>query len=83
VPGNPWGFEDVHGNVAEWCWDWYAPYPAGDQTDYKGPSSGTTRVIRGGYWGQDARSLRSANRDAALPTARSSGIGFRLVRTIP
>jgi formylglycine-generating enzyme required for sulfatase activity len=82
---NRWGLYDMHGNVEEWCWDWYGPYNSGAQTDPVGASSGTGRVLRGGEWGNmkggaGARSLRSAARYGFTPRYRSIAIGFRLVR---
>jgi len=81
LEANPWGLKDVHGNVWEWCWDWYDTYPTDTQTDYPGPALGSSRVYRGGGWFNDARALRSANRYYGLPGARYYNIGFRLVRT--
>jgi uncharacterized repeat protein (TIGR02543 family) len=79
-PANAWGLYDMHGNVHEWCWDWYGAYAAGAQTDPMGASSGTYRVYRGGYWRDSAEYLRSAYRYNVNPFVRVNIIGFRLVR---
>ncbi len=73
---NSWGLYDMHGNVWEWCNDWYGPLAFG--TDPQGPTSGTLRVLRGGSWSYDARSSKSFNRGWNVPTAESKGFGFRL-----
>ena len=79
-PANAWGLHDMHGNVWEWCWDWYNNYSSGAQTDPMGASSGTDRVARGGGWGDSAGDLRSARRIYYDPYDRYRNLGFRLVR---
>ena len=75
---NSWGFYDMHGNVWEWCQDWYGAYPSGAVTDPTGQASGDCRAVRGGCWGYYARNCRSANRDWGRPGDRNSLCGFRL-----
>jgi formylglycine-generating enzyme required for sulfatase activity len=75
---NSWGLYDMHGNVWEWCRDWYGNYPGGTITDPAGHDSGSSRILRGGAWGGDAESCRSAYRDANRPVSAYESYGFRL-----
>lgn len=75
---NAWGFYDMHGNVWEWCSDWYDSYPKGEVVDPVGPSNGSYRVFRGGGWNDEAAFCGSANRFRYFPTYRLNNYGFRV-----
>jgi formylglycine-generating enzyme required for sulfatase activity len=83
---NPWGLYDMHGNVWEWCWDYYGLYyQAGEEAippaiNSAGPETGAHRVNRGGGWSSAARDLRSAARSSDLPETAGASLGFRLAR---
>ena len=77
LQANPWGFQDMHGNLWEWCSDWYGPYsePA--------PEAGSERVLRGGAWNSHPKFCRAANRYMAEPDTRNYIIGFRVAHDLP
>lgn len=81
TPANPWGLYEIHGNVEEWCLDWYAPYDTAEAVNPRGPDKGQFRVTRGGSHNTPERYLRSRNRMAMIPSDRHSLTGFRIVES--
>jgi len=77
---NRWGLFDMHGNTADWCWDWYGEYQTTAQNNPQGPQDGTLKVNRGGGFNDFPKHIRSAYRAAMPPDNASFNIGFRLAR---
>ena len=82
---NAWGLFDMHGNVLEWCQDWWGPYSGSEVMDPRGWGDETLkrRVARGGSWRHDAATCRAAYRGPCKPQSRSPVLGFRVVTDPP
>jgi formylglycine-generating enzyme required for sulfatase activity len=78
---NRFGLYDMHGNVREWCSDWFGKdyYNNSPRSDPQGPTKGSYRVVRGGSWKQDGNWCRSTHRDKLDPKKSDSYTGFRVV----
>ncbi len=80
---NDWDLYDMSGNLAEWTWNFnQSSYEDDVATDPIGQSSGTSHVVRGGFWSNGAKSCRSATRTSGSPSYRGYGVGFRLCRSL-
>lgn len=78
---NAFGLYDMHGNVWEWCLDWYGDYHRVPQSNPSGPETGTHKVRRGGSWSVNAKSCRTAYRNICDPGFYFNDLGFRIVIT--
>jgi len=82
-PANDWGIHDMHGNVYEWCWDWYGNYIRDEKEDPTGPTTGSYRIVRGGSWVNGAETIRSSDRGIYISRDGNERIGIRLARNAP
>ncbi|MBN8247205.1 MAG: formylglycine-generating enzyme family protein [Verrucomicrobia bacterium] len=80
---NAWGLHDTHGNVWEWCHDWFEPYPARPLTDPVGPATSKYKLFKGGGWNQDADYARASSRFMMSASNGIHFVGFRMVLGMP
>lgn len=80
-PANPWGLYDVHGNVVEWCWDWFEVFTADATVDPMGPPSGKSKLKKGGNWNRFIRRDTSYNRSMEAPEHFEYS-GFRIAKSV-
>ena len=78
LPSKCLGLHDMHGNVWQWCQDWYGDYPQKDVVDPQGPENGEFRVLRGGSWITFLSIAARPSVTGIEPGSRSDGIGFRV-----
>ncbi|NOS88346.1 MAG: formylglycine-generating enzyme family protein [Methylococcaceae bacterium] len=78
LSANPWGLYEMHGNVLEWCADWFGDYPTTAVENPTGPTADTAGVVRGGSWDDGGGGVRSADRSRGTPDYRYDDLGFRL-----
>lgn len=79
---NAWGLFDMTGNISEWCWDRFGPYPTGTRTDPIGPDNDRDRIVRGGSWAHELRWARPASRTERGEDHANVAVGLRLARTL-